>query len=357
MLRPVAPLLLILFATMVMLPACGDKNNNAAASKDKGKGGGGNRQDTITAEVYVVKPVAYAPVYTASGQLMATEMIDIHPEVSGRVTSIFFSEGSKVRKGQLLLQLNDADVKAQVAKLQAQRSLQQSTQRRYAELLRIGGISKQEYEATQTDVKGVEADIAVSQANLARLRIIAPFDGTIGLRNVSAGAIVSPATSIATLQQTVQLKMDFNIPDQYRKQLSLGQEVRFFVDGRLDTMAGKIAAIEPGADASTHTVRTRAIVQNSDGRLLPGSFAHVLIPFGAQSTSILIPSQSIIPTTKDKKVALVRNRKAVMQTVQTGDRTEDRVQITAGLKIGDTILTTALMQVKQDKVIRIRKAK
>jgi membrane fusion protein (multidrug efflux system) len=349
MLRSSLPLRLYILATVTLLTSCSHKNNDAAQTK------GGGKPKGVTAEAYVVKAVAYAPVYTASGQLLANESVEIHPEVAGRVTGIYFHEGSYVHKGQLLLQLNDADVRAQIRKLQTQRSLQQSTAGRSAQLVRIGGISRQEYEAAQTDVKAIDADIAVSQANLARLRILAPFDGTIGLRAVSPGAIVSPTTVVASLQQTAQLKMDFSIPDQYRRQLSLGQTVHFYVDGMLDTMVGKIAAIEPGADPATHTVRARAVVANMAGKLLPGSFAHVVVPFGAQGQSILIPSQSIIPTTRDKKVALLRNGKAVLQTVQTGDRTEDRVQITQGLQIGDTVLTTALMQVKAGMEVKVKK--
>lgn len=286
---------------------------------------------------------------------MANEMVEIHPEVAGRVTGIYFQEGTRVRKGQLLLRLNDADVRAQIAKLQAQRALQQTTQKRQEELLRIGGISQQEYDATTTGIKSIDADIANSQATLAKMQILAPFDGVIGLRNISPGAIISPATIVANLQQISPLKMDFTVPDQYRNQMRLGQEVRFSVDGILDTLSGKISAIEPGADANTHTVRARALVANPDGKLSPGSFAHVLIPFGSADLSLLIPSQSIIPTTRDKKVAVLRQGRAVLQTVRTGDRTEDQVQILDGLNAGDTILTTGLMQVKNGMEVKVRK--
>ncbi len=337
----------ILLATILTAASCKDKNNNA----DKAAA---NKPKILTAQGFVTRLTDYAPVYTASGSLLPNESIEIHPEVNGRVTGIFFHEGSHVRKGQLLLQLNDADVVAQIRKLQAQRSLQQTTQNRQEALLKIGGISRQDYDATRTGIQGLDADIAASQVSLSRLRIVAPFDGVIGLRNVSPGAIVSPATVVASLQQTSPLKMDFAIPDQYRNQLALGQTVHFTVDGNLDTMQGKIAAIEPGADAMTHTVRARAIVQNTDGKLVPGSFAHVKIPFGTAGQTMLIPSQAVIPTTRDKKVAVVRNGKAELLTVVTGDRTADQVQILSGLRPGDTVLITALMQVKQGTEVQVK---
>jgi membrane fusion protein (multidrug efflux system) len=286
---------------------------------------------------------------------MANEMVDIHPEVAGRVTGIFFKEGTRVRKGQLLLRLNDADIRAQIAKLQAQRALQKTTQARQEELLRIGGISQQDFDATVTQIKSIDADIATSQATLAKMSILAPFDGVVGLRNISPGAIISPATIVASLQQVSPLKMDFTVPDQYRNLMRLGQDVRFSVDGVLDTLYGKISAVEPAADPTTHTIRTRALVPNQEGKLTAGSFAHVFIPFGSAEMSLLIPSQSIIPTTRDKKVAVLRQGKVEMQTVKTGDRTEDQVQILDGLRPGDTILTTGLMQVKSGMQVKIRK--
>jgi len=314
-----------------------------------------NKPKQIAADGFLVTQQLYAPTYTASGNLMANENLDIHPELSGRVTGIYFKEGTAVHKGQLLLKMNDADIKAQITKLRSQRSLQQLTATRQIALLKIGGIAQQDYDATKTGIQGIDADIALNEATLAKMEILAPFDGIIGLRNISPGAIVSPTTIVASLQQLSPLKMDFTIPDEYRQQISLGQTVRFFVDGSQDTLSGKIAAIEPGADPTTRTVKIRALVPNADGKLLPGAFAHVMVSFGAQNTSILIPSQSIIPTTRDKKVALLKDGKIVMQVVQVGDRTPDRIQITSGLKQGDTILTTALMQVKQGMQVKIRK--
>ena len=214
---------------VIIFSACTSKNNPGAPPP-----GAAAKPKVVTAHAYVVTPSEYAPSYTASGQLMANESVDIHPEVSGRVTGIFFREGTTVRKGQLLLQVNDADVRAQVAKLQAQRSLQQTTLTRSEELVKIGGISRADYDAARTGVTGINADIATTQATLSKLQIHAPFDGIIGLRGISPGAIISPTTLIATLQQVSPLKMDFTVPDQYRDQLRLGESVRFYVEGNSD---------------------------------------------------------------------------------------------------------------------------
>lgn len=331
----------------LLASACGGKK------EDLGKSAGRSRE--LSADAYIVNTSRFANNYTASGTLLPNEEVEIHPEMSGRVTGITFLEGSKVNKGQLLIQLYDADLRANLQKLQAQKKLQQTTAGRQKELLRIGGIAQQDYDATQTSISGINADIAMAEAAISKMQVVAPFSGVIGLRNISLGAIISPTTTIATLRQTGQLKMDFSVPDQYRNQIRNGQEVMFSVDGRLDTLTGKISAIESGADISSRMVKARALVPNDKGLLVAGAFAHVVIPFAAKDNAILIPSQAVIPTTKDKKVAVVRDGKVQMTVVKTGTRTEDSIEITDGLAVGDTILLTGLMQVKPDMDVKVRK--
>lgn len=315
------------------------------------------RSRELRAEGYLVKMQSFQKDFSASGTLRPNEEVDIHPEVSGRITAILFKEGSHVRKGQTLVQLSDADIRAQIQKLKAQRALQQKLMERQEELLRIGGISRQEFETTQTQIASINADIAFQEAELRKTRIVAPFDGQIGLRNVSNGAIVSPTTVVATLQQVHQLKMDFTVPDQFRGALQAGKQVFFTLDGSSEPLSGKISAIEPGADATTRAVKVRAIVANPGGKLSPGSFAHVEIPFESNNSAILVPSQAVIPTSRDKQVAIVRNGKADMVTVELGSRTEEMTEILNGLVAGDTVITTGLMQVKPGMDVKITKLK
>ncbi|MCB0697426.1 MAG: efflux RND transporter periplasmic adaptor subunit, partial [Chitinophagaceae bacterium] len=316
-----------------MLSACKDKT-------EAPKGGGKPRG--LSAIGYVVAPASFSDLYIASGSLLPNEEINILPEVSGRVTGIHFNEGSAVAQGQLLVQLYDEEIKAQLQKLKAQRELQLKTQQRQKSLVDIGGISRQEYETTQTQVQSIEADIAYAEAQLRATKIIAPFSGNIGIRNISVGAVVTPSTIITTLQQTHPLKMDFNVPDQYRNSVKNGKKVLFSVNGMQDTLTGTITAVDPGADAVTRTIRVRASVPNHDKKLVAGSFARILVPLQSDSNAIMVPSQSVIPTTKDKLVAVVRNGKADMVKVILGARTEDKVEILNGLSKGDTILTTGI---------------
>ena len=346
-------LILLAFVNLLaitVLFSCKNSKEDATMKKSKITKG-------LRAEGYVVKAEAFQKDFSASGTLRPNEEVEIHPEVSGRITAISFKEGSNVRKGQTLVQINDADIRAQIQKLRAQRALQQKMLDRQEELLRIGGISRQEYETTQTQIASINADIAFQEAALRKTRIVAPFDGRIGLRQVSVGAIVSPTTVVASLQQVHQLKMDFSIPDQFRDALTVGKQVFFKVDGNSEPLTGKISAIEPGASVNTRAINVRATVANPGGRLSPGSFAHVQIPFESNNTAILIPSQAVIPTSRNKQVAIVRNGKADIVPGELGTRTESMTEILGGLVVGDTVITTGLMQVKPGMDVTILKVK
>jgi membrane fusion protein (multidrug efflux system) len=336
----------LLLASCCIATSCSHKKEEAA--KPAGK------PNTLAAEVYVVHPQSFDTRYTTNGTLLPNEEVNILSEVAGRVTSIRFKEGTAVQKGQVLVTLYNEDIKAQIEKSRSLRQLQVSIRNRQGELLRIGGISQQDYESTATQIKSIDADIAYAEAQLRRTTILAPFSGLIGIRNISEGAVVTPSTVIATLQQVSTLKMDFTIPDQYKAEIYTGKKVFFSLTGSLDTFSAVVNATDAGANAITHTLTVRAIVNNASQKLLAGSFTHVLIPFDHTNNAILIPPQSVIPTTRDKKVALVSNGKAKLVTVMLGTRTNEMVEIVQGLSAGDTILTTGIMQVKGGMNVKVK---
>lgn len=308
----------------------------------------------MAVEGYVVIAAAFQTDYAAAGTLLPAEEVQLMPEIAGKVASIHFTEGAAVRKGQVLVTLNNEDTRAQLQKLEAQKALQLKTRQRQEELLKAGGISQQDFDATATQIASIDADVAYTRALLAKSVIKAPFDGRIGIRNISPGAVVTPATAIASLQQITSLKLDVSLPGQYSPELTPGKKIQFTVSGTLDTFAATILAAEPSADAATRTIKLRAVVANAGGRLSAGAFAHVIIPFLSNATALLVPSQSVIPTTHDKKVALVRGGKVELVTVKTGVRTKDQVEIVQGLAAGDTILTTGIMQVKQGMKVAVK---
>lgn len=339
----------ICISGLIFLASCSEKKMDAAAAA-KASG-----PKVLNADGIVVKPEAFQSDYTTSGTLLPNEEVNVMPEMAGRITAISFAEGAAVQQGQVLARLYNDDIKAQVQKLRAQRELQVKIRDRQAELLNVGGISKQDYETTTTQIEAIDADIAYATSQLRKTTIVAPFSGRAGIRNVSAGAVVGPGTVLTTLQQTATLKMDFNIPEQYRYEMTSGKKVAFTVTGRQDTFVAVIKAIEPTANAATRTLRVRATVENSGNKLGPGAFTHIVIPFGANAHALLVPSQSVIPTNREKVIAVIRSGKATMVPVKIGARTNERVEILQGLNAGDTILTTGIMQVKpgMDVIVRV----
>jgi membrane fusion protein (multidrug efflux system) len=344
----VSRILITTLSTALVLSsvACGDKK------KEEAKGAG--RPKNLTAEAYVLQPQTFSEEYIASGTLLPNEEINILPEIAGRVTGIYFTEGASVKKGQKLIQLANADIVAQIQKLKTQKDLQLKIKTRQSDLVNIGGISKQDYETTLTQIQSIDADIAYQEAMLRKTIIIAPFNGVVGIRNISMGAVIGPTTVITKLQQIDPLRVDFMLPDRYRGRIQNGKEVLFSVSESLDTLSGNIKAIEPGADVNTRNVRVQATVPNKN-KLVSGAFAHVIIPFNTNNEALLIPSQAVIPTTKEKKAAILRNGKAQLVTIVLGSRTSDKVEVLQGLQAGDTILTTGIMQVKPGMDVKVSK--
>jgi membrane fusion protein (multidrug efflux system) len=336
---------------------CGLALMAGCKGKEEEKQGKGSGPKVLQAEAVIVKPESLSSLYQSSGTLLANEEISVYPEISGRITAINFKEGTNIRKGDLLVQLFDSDIRAQIRKLNAQRELQVITKGRQDELLQINGISRQEYDNTVTQIAAIDADIAAGEAQLRRLQIRAPFDGVIGLRNVSVGAIVSTTSLITMIQQVNPLKLDFPVPEQYNGAIHTGDKIHFTVTGLSDTLEGSITALQPAADATTRTITMRALVPNEGRKLIPGAFANVFITLAKNTNAITIPSQCIIPTTRDKKVAVLRKGKAELVTVSTGMRLVSEVEILQGLQPGDTVITTGIMQVKTGMDVKITKIK
>jgi len=289
------------------------------------------------------------------GSILANEATEIHPEISGRLTYLNAIEGKTVAKGTLLAKIYDGDLRAQLLKLETQLKVQEQTAGRYEELLKIQGVSRQEYDLIKLDLNNIRADIDVVKSNIVRTEIRAPFTGTLGLRMVSPGAYVSPASIITSIRQNNQLKIDFTVPEKYISQLHDGLTVNFTSEGNPKTYEAKIIATESGVDESNRSLQVRALVQNNDGNLLPGRFAKVVINFTPDTNAIMIPSQAVIPMARNKQVAVYRGGIVKFTEVETGVRDSSNVEIVSGLNPGDTVITTGLMSLKPDAKVELSK--
>jgi membrane fusion protein (multidrug efflux system) len=288
----------------------------------------------------------------SSGSLLPNEQVDIYPEISARITQLNIQEGQPVAKGALLVKLFDADLRAQLQKLQAQADNARRTEERNKQLLARGGISQQEYDIVTTNLRSSLADIELVKANLQRTEIRAPFSGIIGLRNVSAGAVVSPSTLIARLQQVSSLKLDFSIPEKYGSAVRNGSAVSFLVDGTKQASQAVVYAIEPGVEQQTRNLRIRARVNNNSAKFRPGTFARVTLTI-QNERSLVVPTQAVIPQTRTNQVVVIKDGKAQFRDVTTGLRTAGTIQILSGVQAGDTVATTGLLFLKPDSPVKV----
>ena len=331
---------------IILLASCGDSDRKKAAEQQQR--GGGSQRPPVRAEAITVSTSTLFDNIEIPGSIVANENTEIRPEVSGLITGIYFKEGGYVSRGATLFKLNDADLQAQLRKLQVQAKIARQNETRSSDLLKIGGISRQDFETAQLQVSNTSADIAIIQTQIAKTVVRAPFSGKIGFRMVSVGAYVTPATIMTTLSQTSDLKIDFTVPEKYIPQVKNGQFVNFTVEGVNKKYTGRIVATESNIAENTRTLQVRAAVQGDAGGLVPGGFAKVTLNFEPDPNAIVIPTQAVIPQARGKKVYRYQNGVAKFIDVETGIRDSATVQITKGLKVGDTVLLTGLLSLRPE---------
>ncbi|HVM89273.1 MAG TPA: efflux RND transporter periplasmic adaptor subunit [Puia sp.] len=307
-------------------------------------------------DVLVASAQSISNEVEANGTVVANEYVELHPEASGRLIYLNVPEGKYVTAGTVIARVYDADIKAQLEKSKVQLDLAQKTEERYKQLLAVNGINQSDYDAALNAVNGYKADIDYNQALLEKTVLKAPFNGVMGLRQVSLGAYVSPTTLIATLQQLDKIKIDFTLPEQYNPIIKKGS----FVDVELDASKteknkAEIIAIEPQINQSSRNIVVRAILQNSSAN--PGGFVKVHINAGVDKKAIMVPTNSLIPDDKNNQIIIVKDGKAAFVNVKTGVRKANNVEITSGVKPGDTVVVTGVLFARPKFPVKIRSAK
>lgn len=329
--------------------ACHSKKDNSAPSAAQRQSG------PLVVEGFIVKPRPISDNIEVPGSLLPAEETQIRAEVAGRITQLNIEEGSAVRKGELLVKLFDQDLQAQLRKLEVQLQIAEKTEERQKELLKISGISQQDYDLAALQVENLKADIQTTKIAIAKTEIRAPYNGQIGLRSVSLGSYLSPNDIVATVRQVSELKLEFAVPEKYAKNISRGSQVIFAVDGGEKDHRAKVLATESGVDQTTRTLRVKALVSESHPELVPGIFAKVKLQLGKTDEALLIPTQAIIPQARNKQVVLFKGDSVSFTVVETGIRDSAFIQITKGLKEGDTVITTGLMAIRPNAKVKIGK--
>ncbi len=246
-------------------------------------------------------------------------------------------------------------MQAQLDKLKVQLKIAEKTVEREKELLEISGISQQDFDLSALTVDNLKADIQSVKIAISKTEVRAPYDGLLGLRNVSLGSYISPADVITTIRDAKNLKLEFSIPERYAQNITKGTLVDFTVDGGTNTHTAVVIATEGNVSQTTRTLKIKATVTANHKELIPGLYAKVNLKVGQDSHAMMVPTQVIIPKARNKQVIVLRSDSVAFAIVETGIRDSSYVQIIKGLHVGDTVITTGLMAIRPNSKVKITK--
>lgn len=344
-------LVVVVVLGLVFIPKFigGDKPEQQKPSSNQ------QQNQQITADAYIVKGQVLENEIKAIGNIRANEEAEIRSEISRKIRGIYFKEGAYIGRGQTLFRLDADDLTAKLRRQEVDEKLAITKLDREKLLIDKGLTSQEEYDVMEATLEQIRAEISMTRIDISKTYVRAPFSGIIGLRNVSNGAYVTPANVLTTMQDVSKVKVDFSIPEKYIYLFQKGQKVRFTVDGLSGEFTGEVYAYEPKVENNTRSLVLRAVCDNPDRKLLPGTFANVTFNISGQSDALLIPSQALIPKLKGQSVFVVRGGKSILVDVEIGERTENMIQITSGVNAGDTIVTTNLLRLKNNSSVKIAK--
>ncbi len=310
-------------------------------------------QKRVAVEVAPVEQLAMPRGVSAVGSLRSENSVMLRPEITGRIAEINFNEGGKVKKGQVLVRLDDSVAKAQLQQAQANLNLATSQYRRAVELGKQGFISKQARDEAGSQLKVQQAAQALAKAHLDKTAILAPFDGLIGLRNVSVGDYVSPGIDLVPIESIDPLKVDFRIPEQFLGEVHEGIKLALSFDALPgQSREGEVGAISPLVDVGGRSILLRANVPNADGALRPGMFARVRLQF-TDDMALVVPETALVPSGEEQYVFRIVDGHAQRVVVQVGQRRNGRVEIVTGLRPGDQVITAGLQKVRDGDLVQI----
>ncbi len=329
-------------------------NRIKSGSKEKSAPKGGGAPSEIMVDGLIVKQQDFDNKVSLSGTLEPNEQIQIRSEVSGLVKQIYFTEGSNVSAGDLLVKIDDKELVAQLSQANTKEKLAAEVAARAAKLLKVEAISTEEYDNVIAELKSLKAQTQLIRAQIARTEIRAPFSGKIGLRYISNGAYVNPTTDIANLISINPLKITFAVPEKYAQMVDMGSEILFTVAGNTKIFKAKVYAKEPAIDIATRTLVLKAKADNANNELIPGSFANIDLTLSSIKGAILVPTDAVIPVLKGKQVYLVKNGKAKATAIKSEIRTDENILVSQGLKVGDTVIISGIMAIKDDALVKVK---
>ncbi|OFX37578.1 MAG: hypothetical protein A2X08_03370 [Bacteroidetes bacterium GWA2_32_17] len=306
-----------------------------------------------TVDVIIAEMVNFPTSIEVNGSVLSEEMIELFPEISGRITFLNLPDGGFVEQGTILVKINDADLQAQLEQQNVALDLAEKTEARLKQLLAVNGVDQAMYDAALSEVNTRKANIKVLNAQIDKTVVKASFSGKLGLRQVSLGAYVTTQTLLGSLQQTDKIKIDFTVPETYKSLVKVGDVVLIQTTESDVNLEATISAIEPQINTSTRNIKIRARLNR--GNINPGAFVKVMLE--KKDKDIVVPTNAIIPDALSNQVVVIKNGKGVFVNVETGTRNADFVEITKGLAVGDSIVVSGVLFVRPDAKVKISKVK
>lgn len=344
----------VLIAAWIIIPKVLDSGEKTATES---RGGSAGAKSSLPVTGIVAKTSISTNGIMANGTMLANEEVDLVAEIVGKVVKIYFQEGSHVKKGQLLLKVDDADLQAQLSRAEFQQKLLSEKLERQRILLKRESVSREAFDQLQTDYNMLVADIELLKVKISRTEIRAPFDGVMGFRYVSEGSYVQPSSKIARIVDNSVLKYEFSIAEKYASQNLKGRSIAFRVAGQDKTFSAQVYAVDPLIDVNTRMILLRARFQNKNGELMPGMFAKGNLIVDGNTEYIAIPTEAVVPEMDGKRMWVMKNGKAASVPVVTESRSEKFVEVISGIQPGDTVLTGGLMQLRDGMAVSVNVAK
>ncbi len=330
-------------------------NAAEASTPAAGNGAGAGAGKPITVEAAKVEIARLSDDTQAVGSLRSRRGVVLRPEVSGRITQLNFTDGQRVRKGQVLVQFDDQLPLAQVQQSQAELSIARANQKRNQELVAQNFISQRSLDESSANLQVAEAKLSLAKATAARLKIIAPFDGMVGIRQVNVGDYLKDGADIVNVEDIEAIFVDFRLPERFQNKVKRGQTAMLDIDalpGRKYT--AQIQAIDPLIDANGRSIGIRGCIDNRQLQLRPGMFARVNTVFGVRENARVVPEEAIVPQGGRQFVIKLlegpneQTRTTKRVEVKVGLRSPGKVEILEGLEAGDTVVATGQQRVQRD---------
>jgi membrane fusion protein (multidrug efflux system) len=330
---------------LAALAACSSAESDEAGGGGPGGAGG---PPALPVEVAVARQDTVVDAITGSGQIEAVQSIELRPEVEGRLVGILVREGTEVQAGQPLFKVDDAELKAQVARLEAERDLARQALRRTRELLEQNASSEADLELAEANARSSEAQLELTQLRLDRTVVRAPFSGIVGERFVSLGDYVTSSTRLVSLQTVDPQRAVFQVPERYARRLSLGQEVTFYVAALPGVeFTGRVDFVDPVVQLPARTITVKAEVPNRRRELKPGMFIEARLATDIRPDAVVVPEDAILPLQSATFVWVVSEGKASRRQVDLGVRKPGFVEIKSGVEVGEQVVVGGLERLSE----------